>query len=62
MPYLTSHITDYLERSLVALYEDDSIYDKFFMDMSPDCNYLLTGAYNKSGHIIDINGEHNVTF
>ena len=31
------------------------------MDISPCCNYLLTGAYNNNGHIIDIHGNNNVT-
>jgi hypothetical protein len=43
------------------VYEDDSIYDKFFLDVSPCSNYLLTGSYNKSGHIVDINADNNVT-
>lgn len=43
------------------LYEEDSIYDKFFMDASPCGSYVLTGAYNKSAHIIDITGSHNFT-
>lgn len=42
------------------MYEDDAIYDKFFLDISPDDNYLVTGAYNKSGHVIDIAGSSNV--
>jgi hypothetical protein len=25
------------------------------MDLSPCNNYVMTGAYNKSGHVIDIN-------
>ena len=43
------------------MYEEESIYDKFFLDVSPDSNYLLTGGYSKSGHIIDINMTTNVT-
>ena len=31
------------------------------MDISPCSNYLVTGGYNKSGHIIDVNGTNNVT-
>ena len=31
------------------------------MDISPCSNYLVTGSYNKSGHIIDVNGTNNVT-
>lgn len=29
--------------------------------MSPCSNYLLTGGYNRHGHVIDINGGNNVT-
>lgn len=60
-PYLTMHVCDYLEKSLVSLYEDDSIYDRFFLDISPCNKYFLTGSYNKSGHIIDVNGCNNVS-
>lgn len=60
-PMTSISVCDYLEKNLVNLYEDDSIYDKFFMDVSPCGNYMLTGAYNKSAHIIDIYGNNNVT-
>lgn len=43
------------------LYEDEAFYEKFFLDVSPCGKYLLTGAYNRQGHIIDINGYANVT-
>jgi hypothetical protein len=46
---------------LVNLYEEDSIYDKFFMDVSPCNNYMVTGSYNSSGHVVDINGDTNTT-
>ena len=46
---------------MVNLYEEDSIYDKFFMDMSPCSNQILTGAYNKSSHIVDLAGQNNIT-
>jgi len=60
-PVATYHTTDYFEKNLCNLYEDDSIYDRFFMDISPCSKYMLTGAYNKSGHIIDIDGNYNST-
>ena len=44
------------------LYEEDSIYDKFFLDLSPCNTYAITGAYNKSAHIIDLQGQSNITF
>lgn len=60
-PILTCQVTDYLEKNLVNLYEDELIYDRFFMDVSPHSDYMVTGSYNKSGHIVDINGGSNVT-
>lgn len=58
---ISINICDYLEKNLVNLYEDDSIYDRFFMDVSPCGGYILTGAYNKNAHVIDIYGNNNVT-
>lgn len=58
---MTCQVTDYLEKNLVNLYEDDQIYDKFFLDVSPHSNYIVTGGYNKCGHIIDMNAGSNVT-
>jgi hypothetical protein len=43
------------------LYEDDSIYDRFFLDMSPCGNYFMTGAYNKSAHVVDVNSNYNLS-
>lgn len=60
-PIQSLQVCDYLEKNLVNLYEEDSIYDRFFLDISPCSNYILTGSYNKSGHIIDVGGNHNVT-
>ncbi len=31
------------------------------MDVSPTHQYIVTGAYNKSAHILDVNGNTNVT-
>lgn len=55
------HCTDYFEKNLCNLYEDDSIYDRFFLDVSPCSKFMLTGAYNKSGHVMDIEGSYNVS-
>jgi hypothetical protein len=46
---------------LINLYEEDSLYDKFFLDVSPCNGYVVTGGYNKSGHIIDLGLGHNNT-
>ena len=60
-PQHSMQVCDYLEKNLCNLYEEDSIYDKFFCDVSPDNNYLLTGSYNRNGHVIDIAGTNNST-
>lgn len=52
---------DYLDKNLVNLYEEDSIYDKFFCDVSPCNGYIVTGGYNKSAHVIDTSLSHNNT-
>jgi hypothetical protein len=54
-------VCDYLDKNLVNLYEEDSIYDKFFLDVSPCNGYILTGSYNKSAHIMDLGLNHNTT-
>ena len=60
-PLTSIAVCDYLEKNLCNLYEEDSIYDKFFLDISPCNNFIMTGAYNKNGHIIDVNAGTNVT-
>lgn len=59
--YSQAQTCDFLEKNLVNLYEEDSIYDKFFLDVSPCNNYILTGGYNKSAHVIDLGLSHNST-
>ncbi len=54
-------VCDYLEKNLCNLYEEDSIYDKFFLDVSPCNNYYVSGSYNRNGHVIDINAKTNIT-
>jgi len=34
-PFMNLQVCDYLERNLVSLYEEDMLYDKFFLDVSP---------------------------
>jgi serine/threonine-protein phosphatase 2A regulatory subunit B len=60
-PERSYHVCDFVEKNLCQLYEDDSIYDKFFLDISPDNKYLATGNYNKNAHVIDIAGSQNNT-
>jgi hypothetical protein len=48
-----------MERNLSKLYEQDSLDDEFFLSLSPDCNHIVTGAYNKSAHVIDTAATSN---
>lgn len=40
------HVHDYLRSKLCALYENDSIFDKFECCWSGDDRHILTGSYN----------------
>lgn len=58
-PVYSAQVTDYMERNLPTLLDNDSLEDQFFLDVSPDGKYLATGAYNKCGHVIDLNATTN---
>lgn len=60
-PLYSAQVTDYSERNLTNLMESNCLDDSFFMDVSPDGHHIATGAYNKSGHILDINATTNST-
>jgi len=59
-PIATIAVCDYLEKNLLSLYEEDFIYDKFFLDVSPCSGYIVTGAYNRSAHVLDLAASHNL--
>lgn len=58
-PIYSAQVTDYLERNLANLMDSDQLDDHFFLDVSPDGKHFATGAYNKSGHVIDMNATTN---
>lgn len=58
-PVFSAQVTDYMERNLGRLLENDSLDDRFFMDISPDSKYIATGGYDRSGHVMDINASSN---
>jgi serine/threonine-protein phosphatase 2A regulatory subunit B len=60
MPLASIAICDYLEKNLLSLYEEDYIYDKFFLDVSPCSGYVVTGAYNRSAHVLDLAASNNL--
>ena len=45
-PVKTFNVTDYLEKKLCEVYESETIFDKFDLQISPDSTHVLTGAYN----------------
>ena len=48
------NVTDYLEKKLCEVYESETIFDKFDLQISPDSRLVLTGAYNSNFHVIDL--------
>lgn len=52
-------MTDYLEKKLCEVYENETIFDKFDLQISPDSTQILTGAYNSSAHVIDVQSGSN---
>jgi hypothetical protein len=54
-------VTDYLEKKLCDVYESETIFDKFDMQISPDSSMVLTGSYNSNMHLIDMNNQTNTT-
>ena len=55
----SAQVSDYMERNLTVLMEQDCLDDQFFVDVTPDGKHLATGGYNKSAHVIDINATSN---
>lgn len=45
-PVETYYVHDYLRSKLCALYENDSIFDKFECCWSGDDSHVITGSYN----------------
>jgi hypothetical protein len=58
-PIYSAQVTDYFSSNLANLLESDSLDDQFFLDVSPDGKRIATGAYNKSGHVMDLNFTAN---
>lgn len=54
-------MTDYLEKKLCEVYESETIFDKFDLQISPDSRLVLTGGYNSNFHVIDLESKSNTT-
>lgn len=51
-----------LKSKLSEMFENDSIFDKFSISRSKDSNTLLTGNYNNSFHLIDVEDLQNTQY
>ena len=49
-------LCQYLEKHLCELYESENIFDKFELASSPDSNFIISGTYSDSFHVVDKNG------
>jgi serine/threonine-protein phosphatase 2A regulatory subunit B len=52
-PVLSIDIHEYLQPKLTHLYENDAIFDRFGMALSPDGQKVLTGSYGNQFHVFD---------
>ena len=46
-----------LKSKLCDFYENDCIFDKFDLNISPNSDYYLSGIFDNKFHICDINGK-----
>lgn len=60
-PVTNLRLCAYLERKLCDLYESENIFDKFEISSSADSQFMLTGSYSDSFHIVDRQGSSAVT-
>lgn len=61
LPVSNLRLCSYLERKLCDLYESENIFDKFELATSPDSNFIMTGTYSDSFHIVDRLGNSSTT-
>lgn len=60
-PVTNLRLCSYLERKLCDLYESENIFDKFEISSSADSQFMLTGSYSDSFHVVDRQGSSAVT-
>lgn len=61
-PCETYHVHDYLRSKLCALYENDSIFDKFECCWSGDDRHIITGSYNNFFRTFKRNSTEESTY
>ena len=60
-PVQTLNVTEYLDKKLCEVYENERIFDKFDLQVSPDSRMVLTGSYHAHAHVIDLQRRVNTT-
>lgn len=60
-PVQTLNVTEYLDKKLCEVYENERIFDKFDLQVSPDSRMVLTGSYHSHAHVIDLQRRINTT-
>ncbi len=60
-PVKSYNVNDYMEKKLCEVYDSETIFDKFDMQISPDASMVLTGSYNSSLHLVDLKNLTNTT-
>lgn len=58
-PIFSVPVQESLKTKLCEIFENDSIFDKFSLSVSKDSNTLLTGNYNNTFHMVDLNDGAN---
>lgn len=58
-PVSTIQIYEPLKSKLCDLYENESIFDKFSISVSPTSDHFVTGLFNSNFHVSDSQGEQN---
>lgn len=60
-PVQTLNVTEYLDKKLCEVYENERIFDKFDLQVSPDSRMVLTGSYHSQAHVLDLQRRINTT-
>jgi hypothetical protein len=50
-----------MDRSLAQFEQEEALDDEFFTALSPDGKHIVTGGYNKTAHVVDINATMNTS-
>lgn len=60
-PVQTFNVTEYLDKKLCEVYDNERIFDRFDLQVSPDSRVVLTGSYHSHAHVIDLQRRINTT-